>query len=292
MSLGGSLALTMCGGGGGETGTGTTETTCPNGICGPASSSSGMTNTGGAGGMMTSSSSGMGGAAVSSSSGGGGSTTVSSSGTTSSTTSSTSSGGCVESWLCTPWDTGNGTPSNTVNSATRTCTDTHNCGTTNNKPATQATLPALDVNYFECKIEPILDRKCSMLACHGTETGRALRVYARARLREATAVITAAQCPGSMTGTQCTGSDSCPCNGNHSQKEWQRNFDAARGFALDDNGNALPDQSQSDLIRQPVVGGKSHAGIHLFKMSDPEYATLLNWLSGTATLASCDPGAN
>src|SRR5262245_47161391 len=87
-------------------------------------------------------------------------------------------GGCVEAWLCTPWQT-NGSDDN----GTRTCTDKNNCGTNNNKPKESATLPALDLDYYKCKVEPIFDRGCAHIGCHGTEQGRALRTYARGRLR-------------------------------------------------------------------------------------------------------------
>jgi hypothetical protein len=150
-----------------------------------------------------------------------------------------------------------------------------------------ATLPALDVNYFECKVEPILDRKCAQLGCHGTETGRALRTYARARLREASSTITSSTCGGSSTGTSCTGADSCPCNGFRVPLEWQRNYDAARGFALDPNGNPLANEAQSDILQQAVVGGLSHGGVHLFAMNDSDYTTILNWLNGSTAPAAC-----
>ncbi|HEY4182652.1 MAG TPA: hypothetical protein VGM90_37735 [Kofleriaceae bacterium] len=56
------------------------------------------------------------------------------------------------------------------NNGTRTCTDLNACGTTDMKPPETATLPALDPEYYECNIEPIVTRDCSMLGCHGTET--------------------------------------------------------------------------------------------------------------------------
>lgn len=248
------LALTMCGGGGGDTGA--TTTNCPNGICGGGgkSTTSGTgndTNTGGTGGTSTGS-----------------------------TTSST----CGEGWVCTPWDTGgNG------DTATRVCTNP--CGSTAQKPVESVTLPVLDVNYFKCNVEPILDKKCSMIGCHGTETGRALRVYARGRLRDANSTITSTFCAGSSQGSACYGANSCPCNGAHTAVEWQRNYDSARGFGLDDTGKAVTDGSESDLIKQAVVGGKAHAGIHLFKTGDPDYTAIVNWING-ATLPSCNTGNN
>lgn len=190
---------------------------------------------------------------------------------------------CTESWLCTPWDTGV-QPAGTSNAGTRACTDINNCGTTVNKPVTTATLPSLNVNYFECNVEPIFDKKCGMLGCHGTETGRGLRVYAKARLRHTGEMLTnPAICMGTVLSDTCIANNSCPCNARHTATEWQRNYDAARGFALDAMGNLLTNEDQSDLVQQPIVGGKSHAGIHLFQSADPEHATILNWLNG-ATL--------
>jgi hypothetical protein len=166
----------------------------------------------------------------------------------------------------------------------RTCVDSMNCNPPNGMPATTAMLPHLDVNFFECNVEPILDKKCGMLGCHGTETGRALRVYAKARLRHAgETLVHTSGCPGSASSASCDGSNSCPCDAPHTATEWQRNYDAARGFALDAMGNAIADEHTSDLIQQPVTGGKSHAGIHLFNATDPEDATLFSWLTG-ATL--------
>jgi hypothetical protein len=304
-----SLSLTRCGG---ESTTGSSTTgACSNGICGSGgdtTSAGTMTTTGGMGGSPTTGASmttsggmggspttgagmttsgGMGGAPGTTTSGAG--TTTTTAGVTSSSAATTGSGGCVESWLCTPWD-GKGT-----NNGTRACTDTNNCGTMANKPATTATLPALDQNYFKCNVEPILDAKCSMMGCHGTETGRALRVYSRGKLRDANVANPPPAPNGCMTTplAQCTGTNDCHCAGPHAPEEWQRNYDAARGLLLDTNGNPIPagQADTSDLIQQPVVGGKSHAGVHLFKPNDAEYTTIKSWLSGS-TLASCDPTPN
>ncbi|MEP7122562.1 MAG: hypothetical protein ABJE95_16690 [Byssovorax sp.] len=310
LALGLSLSLTQCGGES-TTGTGTTGA-CSNGICGSGgTTTTGSLTTGSMGGSPTTGSmttSGMGGTpstgAGMTTSGMGGSpattgssTTTTTAGVTSSaagTTSaaaSTGSGGCVESWLCTPWDGGLG------DNGTRVCTDTNNCGTMVNKPAETATLPALDLNYFKCNVEPILDAKCSMMGCHGTEVGRALRVYSRGKLRDANVSNAPAQppptCPTDASLAACTGTNDCHCAGPHAPEEWKRNFDAARGMMLDVNGNPLPaaQAANSDLIQQPVVGGKSHAGVHLFKTNDADYTTIKSWLSGS-TLLSCNPVPN
>jgi hypothetical protein len=280
----GSLALTMCGGG--ATTTTSTGTSCQNGICGPGSTGTGGTSASGTGGSSTT------GNTTSSTGGGGmttgstGPTTTSSGTTTTSSSTTSSSGGCTPAWVCTPWDTGV-QPAGSSNAGTRTCTDKNHCNTTVGEPVTTATLPHLDVNYFECNVEPILDKKCGMLGCHGTETGRALRVYAKARLRNVGATFTPAPgcTAGAASSASCIGSNSCPCDAPHTATEWQRNYDAARGFAIDAMGAAIPDEHNSDLTQQPVVGGKSHAGIHLFHATDPEDATIYNWLTG-ATLGS------
>jgi hypothetical protein len=197
--------------------------------------------------------------------------------------------GCAEAWLCTPWDTqGNG------DDATRTCVDTNGCGTSAAKPVESATLPALDLDYYKCNVEPILDQKCSQLACHGTEEGRALRTYARGRLRNATETVTETGCLSAgeqKSLSQCVGGIECICwSGPHTPTEWQRNYDAARGFALDASGNAIPPgmEDSSELIAQPIVGGKAHAGIHLFRSGDPDHTTLAAWLGGAALGQSCN----
>jgi hypothetical protein len=175
----------------------------------------------------------------------------------------------------------------------RTCADANDCGTTTNKPVEAAALPALDLDYYKCKVEPILDQKCSQLACHGTEDGRALRTYARGRLRNADETVTETGCssPGKQVPlADCIGGIECICwSGAHTATEWQRNYDAARGFALDASGNALPAGSEdaSELIVQPIVGGKAHAGIHLFKAGDPDHTTLAAWLGGAALGQAC-----
>ncbi len=210
--------------------------------------------------------------------------------TTGSTSTATTGTMCTEAWLCSPWDTGgNG------DLAMRTCSDVNSCGSTSQKPVETATLPALDLNYFKCNVEPILDRKCSMLGCHGKETGRALRVYSRARMRikGGTLASTDPACPGNASADACVGSTTCPCKAPHSPAEWQRNYDSARGFKLDPQGKMIPTgmADASDLLAQPIVGGKAHTGVHLFRPGDPEETTLKAWLDG-ATLPSCNPGSN
>jgi hypothetical protein len=213
------------------------------------------------------------------------------SGTSSGTTSSTTSGPCDEAWVCSPWETDGAS-----DAATRVCTDANACGTENDRPFEETTLPALDLDYFKCNVEPILDRKCSMLGCHGTEQGRALRVYARGRKRLAGQMLSNPPCGGaaSTPSDGCDGSNQCLCAAPHTEAEWRKNYDAARGFAIDSVGKPYPANKidKSDLLAQPVVGGEAHAGIHLFDKSGSEYATLKNWLTGAALGMPCNTGAN
>lgn len=130
------------------------------------------------------------------------------------------------------------------------------------------------------------------VACHGTETDRALRVYARGRLRNAAETFVETGCLAAgkqVPGAQCIGSIECICwTGSHTATEWQRNFDSARSFALDANLQRLPAgmEDASDLLAQPVVGGKAHAGVHLFRSTDPDYQLIKQWLAGM-TQATC-----
>ena len=85
----------------------------------------------------------------------------------------------------------------------------------------------------------------------------------------------------------CVGSIECACfTVGKTATEWQRNFDSARGMLLDPQGNPAADPHQSEMIQQPIVGGKAHAGVHLFAQDDADHQTLVQWLGG-ATLASC-----
>lgn len=204
----------------------------------------------------------------------------------------TGDGGCVTSWTCTPWSTTGG-----GNKATRTCTDANACPNATGKPIEAVDLPALDMDFFKCNVMPILQAKCSMLGCHGTETGRALRLYARGRLRHAGETIKTT-C-GSVVKDRpldgCIGSIECECGASpHTATEVQLNFDAARGFALDANGNPLAPgkEGDSDLVQQPIVGGKAHAGVHLFRAGDADDKALRDWISGKKLGQTCILGNN
>jgi hypothetical protein len=198
-------------------------------------------------------------------------------------------GGCKEAWQCGPWQ------KQQDGSYTRTCTDTNHCGTTSNKPSEgPVNLPDLDMNFYKCKVEPIVDRGCAFMNCHGTETGRAYKVYARGRLRRDQMVpppggYSCLDNGATVPLKQGIGTDMCEGWFSHTTEEWQSNYDNARFFMV----GLQPSQAdQSDMIAQPMYGGKAHAGVHLFKQGDAEYQTLHDWLSGAGKLASCDPSPN
>jgi hypothetical protein len=215
------------------------------------------------------------------------------SGTGTGTGTGTGSTGC-EAWICSPWDTeGNG------NQATRTCVDQNACGSEDFKPAETADLPALDENFYRCNIEPILDKTCAHLGCHGVEPdlangdpGRGLRTYHRGRLRATGYTLQGEQgCLNQpdQPSESCIGSIECACwTKPHLPVEWQRNFDAARGFGLGPDGSPLADMADSELLTQPLKGGGlAHAGIKVWQTADADYGSIKSWLEG-ATLGSCN----
>jgi hypothetical protein len=196
---------------------------------------------------------------------------------------------CAESWLCTPWTT-NGSS----NEGTRSCVDQCKCTNTtpaHPKPVEAATLPALDFGYYQCNVEPLLDKFCAQLGCHGTEHGRAFRIYARGRLRHKGESLSAV-CQGENAPTtdKCVGSVECACDQQpHTQAELRMNFDAARGLLLDDQGKPLTTIDDSGLLKQPLSGGGlAHAGIHIFRPNDSNYTKLRTWLGKAAVTCAGD----
>jgi len=198
-------------------------------------------------------------------------------------------GGCVEAWTCDPWET-----TGASDDATRSCVDSNACGTTLGRPALSTTLPGLDPEFFECMVEPVLTRGCAQLGCHGTESGRALRLYARGRLRQAGLTVAphpSWPCPA-RASESCIGSLDCTCTTEPLfASERRRSFDSARAFALDASGSPLADMGRSDLIQQPLRGGGlSHAGVHFWSAGDSDPQTIQRWLEGARLGRTCNSG--
>ena len=195
--------------------------------------------------------------------------------------------GCKENWVCTPWQAPPGS-----DQATRTCVDQNNAGTTDCMPATSATLPALDLDYYKCRVHPIFQRGCGQMGCHGTETGHTFRIYSRGRWRNDELVPDRGTClvsAGTPMNLNQYGSGTVMCEGwyPHTQAEWKKSFDSSRSFLL---GVTNPDDSL--LLREPAKGGLPHAQVKLFAAGDPDYQTIRDWLGGAKLGTTCNTGAN
>jgi hypothetical protein len=194
-------------------------------------------------------------------------------------------GGCMEDWQCGAWMTG------ASGSASRSCIDVNACGTTAHQPVTSvSSLPALDVNFFKCRVEPVLDRSCAAAGCHGSAS-RALRIFARGRIRNSETVTLTPAGGSPMTvnlATACNGTIDNVCAVGHTATEWQANYDSARVFAI---GLSSPDSSE--LLAQPARGDTTyaHAGRKLLDPQGTDYAAVRQWLAG-ATLSTCNPAPN
>jgi len=138
-------------------------------------------------------------------------------------------------------------------------------------------LPPLDEAYFRCRVQPILTKDCSALACHGSAT-RYYLVFARNRLR--------------LGGTEAQR------NAKLRDEERAFNFDAARAFV--DQG-AL---DESLILLKPLEaseGGYYHGGATLFKKGnvfpnreDPDFKILAKWVHGEkeADQQCIEPGSD
>jgi hypothetical protein len=198
-----------------------------------------------------------------------------------------SGGGCTEDWTCSGWQYAD------AGVATRSCVDTMQCGTTTNKPSEgPANVPALDPSYYRCKVQPIFDATCSMIGCHGVDTGRDFRVYSRGRWRHSETVQNAPTClnPGGQSNLQMEGTGTIMCLGwsRLTRNEWQLNADNARLFAV-----GLATTADSLLLKEPLTNsGMAHDNIKVFTGTDARYATVKAWLDGATAPATCDGGQN
>lgn len=125
----------------------------------------------------------------------------------------------------------------------------------------------LDVGYFECEVQPILDRGCAFTACHG-DPGRALFVYSMSKRR----IV-----PQELIGEVLTDKELCS------------NYWRTASFATED-----PTQSQLLTKPQTLDGLQSqyHAGNYLFGPEDAESECLRAWLDGaTHSPGSTTPSA-
>jgi hypothetical protein len=131
----------------------------------------------------------------------------------------------------------------------------------------------LDYNQFVCRVQPILIRRCSFLACHGNPD-HALRVYSPGKLRIGD-ISTRALRDGSLTSD-----------------EVEYNFQSASGLIYLSSAAARsgPIVSQVPLLAKPLArraGGAEHHGVGVFPVypaqtlaDDPEWGQLVGWVSG------------
>lgn len=131
-------------------------------------------------------------------------------------------------------------------------------------------LPALDVAFHRCRVQPVVDARCSMLACHG-DVRRPFHTFTRNRMR-------------------LVGSNE-QRNLALSPEELQLNLDSALGFVSPE----APDESW--LLLKPLdadAGGYFHQGKELYAAGDvfldaedPDYVTLREWIAGGTEDPAC-----
>jgi hypothetical protein len=136
------------------------------------------------------------------------------------------------------------------------------------EPAPTA-IPLLDEVKFRCRVEPILIRDCSYLACHGNAQFP-LRVYSVGKLRAGdTSTLEARTAP--LTDA-----------------ERHANFLSAGAFAF---GGVAPDDNL--LLRKPMpseTGGYEHKGGATFVGPDDTRAVeLRRWLAGQSPVCLPEP---
>ena len=119
------------------------------------------------------------------------------------------------------------------------------------------TTPQGDVNlgFFGCQVQPILDRSCAFVACHG-DPGRPLFAYSTSKTRIAGAAL---------LGEPLTDKELCA------------NFYRARALVT-------ADPAQSQLVTKPTIldgdFSQYHGGNYLFTPDGPEVSCLTAWMRG------------
>lgn len=137
-------------------------------------------------------------------------------------------------------------------------------------------LPALDEAFFRCRVQPVLTKNCSALACHG-DGRRYLRLFGRNRLR--------------FGGTEAQR------NAFTRDTERAANFNAARAFVDPEH----PEESL--LLLKPLdqaAGGVYHGGATRYGKGDvfrngddPDYKVLVSWVQGGKEDPACiEPGSD
>ncbi len=130
-------------------------------------------------------------------------------------------------------------------------------------------IPVLDEVKFRCRVEPVLVRDCSYLACHGN-SGFPLRIYSVGKLRAGDSSTLASR--------------TAPIT----DAEHHANFLSAAAFAF---GDVAPDDSL--LLRKPMpseAGGYEHKGGATFTgPDDPRAVEIRRWLAGQSPVCLPEP---
>ncbi|MCA9551890.1 MAG: hypothetical protein KC933_17765 [Myxococcales bacterium] len=113
----------------------------------------------------------------------------------------------------------------------------------------------VDIAFFECQVQPILDRSCAFVACHG-DPARPFFVYSMSKTRLA---------GDDLLGEVLTDKELCA------------NFYRARALAV------VP-AAESQLITKPTtldgLYSQYHEGNYLFEPDGPEVRCLTAWMAG------------
>ena len=113
----------------------------------------------------------------------------------------------------------------------------------------------VDIAFFECQVQPILDRGCAFVACHG-DPARPFFVYSMSKTRQA---------GDALLGESLTDKELCA------------NFYRARALAVEP-------AAASQLITKPTTldgrYSQYHEGNYLFEPDGPEVRCLTAWMEG------------
>ncbi len=113
----------------------------------------------------------------------------------------------------------------------------------------------LDMGYYQCQVQPLMDRSCAFSGCHG-DPARPLLVYSTSKTR--------------IAGDELLGEGL-------TDKEVCANYYRVMAFAQ-------VDPPQSQLITKPATldgfASQFHAGNYMFGAEDPEALCLIDWMQG------------
>jgi hypothetical protein len=206
---------------------------------------------------------------------------------------------CMSNWLCGQWL--QGTPPD--GGLSRQCFDGNQCAMPTNPPILTAAMPPLDFAFFQCKVQPVLAKSCSMSMCHGGWYAKPPLVFSRGRYRNDEMVTVDVTPFGCETGMKTfnLANDSAwtgSCRGlvPLTPTEWQLAYDTARSLALDPGPGQSPyltNPDSSPMLNDVLRGTPQHQDAKPFATkSDPDYGVIRAWLDGGTAPPNCNAGTN